>query len=362
MILQFAHSEEPVAKLERLKQNGSVQAYQEQFEVILNEVILLETHAISLFLNGLNDEIKAAVRCCEPRTLIETMRFAKLHEKTVNALNRNQSMLPPLNSSLEKGNEVADMGNIVLNERLAYAKIELKLKPKKDSKSGNSRNSYQGQVYCGDNTATTKVKGVIAHVVEGGADQDRNLAVEASHKAFDEGLTPNKDEVLIENGDDFVYFQVVVESQSEMDGEMISFEYIGIEKKISVSVIVKSTLLHILYHAGDNMMGIQKSKSVQHTSCNTQFMHKEFIILIEITTITQYEKQISRWVDENVSSHMGTQALMAKVYAISREGLPGSLFGFAATLEDKCCLRRGNLIDTKINKGLNCNFSCLSGV
>ncbi|GKG39247.1 reverse transcriptase, partial [Tanacetum coccineum] len=49
--------EELMVDLKNLKQTSTVQAYQDQFESLLNKVELLESYAVSLFVGGLKDEI-----------------------------------------------------------------------------------------------------------------------------------------------------------------------------------------------------------------------------------------------------------------------------------------------------------------
>ncbi|KAJ7979024.1 Retrotransposon gag protein [Quillaja saponaria] len=104
LTLRFGRADggDPLSKLAKLKQWSTVQQNQEQFEILLNQVTLQEAHAISLFLSGLNEEIENAVRCFEPRSLIQTMNLAKFHESTFNALHRKnktqfktQNTLPP---------------------------------------------------------------------------------------------------------------------------------------------------------------------------------------------------------------------------------------------------------------------------
>ena len=49
--------DDPLAKLVKLKQGGSVAQYQEKFDMLINRVDLSVTQSISCFLSGLSEEI-----------------------------------------------------------------------------------------------------------------------------------------------------------------------------------------------------------------------------------------------------------------------------------------------------------------
>ncbi|XP_071737634.1 uncharacterized protein [Rutidosis leptorrhynchoides] len=75
--------EDPMAELKNLKQMGSVQAYQDAFEELLNKVEISEKQAISIFLAGLQKEIELPVRMFRPRSLEDACCLAKLQEDTI---------------------------------------------------------------------------------------------------------------------------------------------------------------------------------------------------------------------------------------------------------------------------------------
>lgn len=77
--------EDPMGELKNLKQNGSVQSYQEQFEVLLIQVDITEPQAISLYVGGLYKEIGLPVRMFKPRSLSDTYSLARLQESTLAA-------------------------------------------------------------------------------------------------------------------------------------------------------------------------------------------------------------------------------------------------------------------------------------
>ncbi|GJR87380.1 reverse transcriptase [Tanacetum coccineum] len=55
--------DDPLMELKKLKQDGTVKDYQEKFEELLNMVELDKKHAISLFLEGLKNEIMPGHKC-----------------------------------------------------------------------------------------------------------------------------------------------------------------------------------------------------------------------------------------------------------------------------------------------------------
>ncbi|GKA80244.1 reverse transcriptase [Tanacetum coccineum] len=76
-------NEDTMVELKNLKQVGSVQAYQDSFEVLLNKVDEPEAYVISLFIGGLKDEIGLAVRMFRPTKLIDVYSLAKMQEATL---------------------------------------------------------------------------------------------------------------------------------------------------------------------------------------------------------------------------------------------------------------------------------------
>ncbi|GKC74058.1 hypothetical protein Tco_1119941 [Tanacetum coccineum] len=76
-------NEDPMVELKNLKQVGSVQAYQDSFEVLLNKVDQPEAYAISLFIGGFKDEIGLAMRMIRPTKLTDVYSLAKMQEATL---------------------------------------------------------------------------------------------------------------------------------------------------------------------------------------------------------------------------------------------------------------------------------------
>ncbi|GJR46649.1 hypothetical protein Tco_1314752 [Tanacetum coccineum] len=61
--------EDPIVEIKNLKQDGEVNLYQDQFEVLLNRLELTESYLVSLFIEGLKSEISMPVRMFKPTTL-----------------------------------------------------------------------------------------------------------------------------------------------------------------------------------------------------------------------------------------------------------------------------------------------------
>ena len=74
--------EDPMGDLKNLKQDSSVQHYQEVFEELLNRVDLPELYAVSLFMGGLKKEVSIPLRMFKLQTLAEAYSMAKLQEAT----------------------------------------------------------------------------------------------------------------------------------------------------------------------------------------------------------------------------------------------------------------------------------------
>lgn len=68
--------------------------YQDQFESLLNRVDLSEEHAISLFIGGLQQEIRMVSKMFKPRTLSDAYSLARLQEATrATVVKRNAPLL-----------------------------------------------------------------------------------------------------------------------------------------------------------------------------------------------------------------------------------------------------------------------------
>lgn len=72
--------DDPMGELMNLKQIGTVQEYHDQFEELLNRVVLPEDYATSCFLGGLRPEIQLAVRMFIPKTVAHASGLAKIEE------------------------------------------------------------------------------------------------------------------------------------------------------------------------------------------------------------------------------------------------------------------------------------------
>jgi len=80
--------DDPLAELMKLRQFGSIEHYQENFDSLLTRVELPSNYAISCFLSGLKDEIQNAVRMFKPQTIHEAYCLAKLQEATLASIAR----------------------------------------------------------------------------------------------------------------------------------------------------------------------------------------------------------------------------------------------------------------------------------
>ncbi|GJX89622.1 putative mitochondrial protein [Tanacetum coccineum] len=74
--------EDPIVELKNLKQTGSVQHYQEDFEALLNKVDLPEPIAVSMFIGGLKPEVGTPMRMFQANTLSESYQLARMQEGT----------------------------------------------------------------------------------------------------------------------------------------------------------------------------------------------------------------------------------------------------------------------------------------
>ncbi|GJT06736.1 hypothetical protein Tco_0841198 [Tanacetum coccineum] len=88
--------EDPIVDLKNLKQEGSVQQYQESFEALLNKVELHDAYVVSLFIGGLKKEVSMPIRMFKITTLSDVYAMAKMQEATNAVLKTryNPSLLP----------------------------------------------------------------------------------------------------------------------------------------------------------------------------------------------------------------------------------------------------------------------------
>ena len=77
--------EDPVGAFTKLRQRGSVEDYQTEFEVLSNKISGLgEDFRINTFLSGLKDELRITVTMFKPSTLAAAFGLARLQEEEVN--------------------------------------------------------------------------------------------------------------------------------------------------------------------------------------------------------------------------------------------------------------------------------------
>lgn len=59
--------------MKNLKQDGTVQQYQDAYSVLLTKVDLTEAQAMSFYLGGIQSEIEMAIRMFNPQSLVWLM-------------------------------------------------------------------------------------------------------------------------------------------------------------------------------------------------------------------------------------------------------------------------------------------------
>lgn len=86
-------AEEVIEVNSKLRQKGAIMEYQEQFEELKSQVMislphLPESYSISIFTNGLKEEIKSMVKIIKPTTLAKAFEIVLLQENTIITLNK----------------------------------------------------------------------------------------------------------------------------------------------------------------------------------------------------------------------------------------------------------------------------------
>ena len=74
---ELAHGD-PMAKLLKIKQTGTVFEYHDSFEFWLGRVDIIKEYAVSFFLNGLKPVIQQPVKMFMPKLLSQAYVFAQL--------------------------------------------------------------------------------------------------------------------------------------------------------------------------------------------------------------------------------------------------------------------------------------------
>jgi len=86
MQIRFGRSsyDDPMESLSKLKQEGALEDYKNQFDTLALKVRNLpEYHKLSCFLRGLRDEIRVPVRMFNPTTLVDAYSLARMQEECV---------------------------------------------------------------------------------------------------------------------------------------------------------------------------------------------------------------------------------------------------------------------------------------
>ncbi|XP_042946134.1 uncharacterized protein LOC122279514 [Carya illinoinensis] len=120
--------EDPVGQFTKLKQSGTVEEYQTQFEELSNKIKgLTEEFRISTFLSGLREDLRIMVTMFKPNTLHAAFGLAKLQEEEV--IRRNSPYKPRNNFPTYTTNQTP---------KLAPSAPLLRLPPPPPPKNNNS--------------------------------------------------------------------------------------------------------------------------------------------------------------------------------------------------------------------------------
>lgn len=85
--------DDPLASLMKLKQDGTVEQYQDRFDALLTRVNMNVSQAISCFLSGLQPDIRNTVRMFKPSSIHDAYCLAKLQEATLATLQKKTKPL-----------------------------------------------------------------------------------------------------------------------------------------------------------------------------------------------------------------------------------------------------------------------------
>jgi hypothetical protein len=79
--------DDPMETLSKLKQDGSLDDYKNQFDILALKVQCLpDEYKLSCFLGGLKNEIRLPVRMFNPKTLVEAYSLARIQEECLSNL------------------------------------------------------------------------------------------------------------------------------------------------------------------------------------------------------------------------------------------------------------------------------------
>ncbi|XP_071712436.1 uncharacterized protein [Rutidosis leptorrhynchoides] len=140
--------EDPLSELKNLRQIGSVDAYFDEFERLLNKIEVSEKHAISLFLAGLMKEIELSVRMFKPRTLEDAYCLAKLQEDTIAVSKRRSTPLlsTPRSTFIAKNNTYTPAMTNTVSQPTANNQLALPITPYNAATKNGSKRLTQKEI------------------------------------------------------------------------------------------------------------------------------------------------------------------------------------------------------------------------
>ncbi|KAJ7956215.1 hypothetical protein O6P43_022691 [Quillaja saponaria] len=77
---------------------------------------------------------------------------------------------------------------------------------------------------------------------------------------------------------------------------------------------------------------------------NFKLKHKAFKVAVKLIFVKEIKGQMLKWVDYTISTHIGAQAMMAWVYAISRQPICRKYPCYTFILEDKDSFKESELL------------------
>lgn len=80
-------------QLKKIKQEGSVEDYMQEFEKIRVQVKCSESEAVKLFLGGLKEKLQCLVRLNEPTTVMKAFDYATVSGRALNPIYRPSPFL-----------------------------------------------------------------------------------------------------------------------------------------------------------------------------------------------------------------------------------------------------------------------------
>jgi len=84
--------DDPIAEISRLKQDGPLIDYLENFDTLLARVLITEDLALSFFLFVLTPKLEKSVRVHRPKTIQEAIRIARLQEEVLQGMAKKFSL------------------------------------------------------------------------------------------------------------------------------------------------------------------------------------------------------------------------------------------------------------------------------